>query len=245
MTVARNNAIADIDTQIIQAQAYQGLPTMPLGKVGPETQQLPENFPTVQQPPTGLQNRQLTGDETVRLAPYVPAVAPGDLAPPPPKSSQNAKRDAEKEQRDQETLQQKLARNRLRVALAGVQLGQSTNRLLQGANRNLGSIPTPGGIWTPFWILVFLFLVMIPINGHTRLNWFWLALLGSASVGVLNNNTSIVGTANQNNQTSIVSQPTILPVLSPTPVNQPTLPFIPLITGGSYIVGINSGLENV
>jgi len=47
----------------------------------------------------------------------------------------------------------------------------------------LESTPIPGGIIVPFGILAVLFLVLLPINGHTRLMWLWLALTGNADIG--------------------------------------------------------------
>lgn len=232
--------MADLDTQIQQAAIYAQPPTLPLNVVNPPTatgttQQLPgPDYAQGLHTAGSLQRQFPVVRPTYSNSSYVPNVAPGEKPPPPPKEKTKG------EPETPETARERFDRNRLRLALAGVQLGQSTNRLLQGANRNLGSIPTPGTIWTPFWILVFLFLVLIPVNGHTRLNWFWLALVGSASVGVLNATPS-VGSVVQGTPSPTNS----VPILSPTPINQPTLPFIPLITSGSYIVGINSGLENV
>jgi hypothetical protein len=45
-------------------------------------------------------------------------------------------------------------------------------------NRWLGGIPTPGGVWVPFWLLIFLWMILIPVNGHTRLRWLWNTFFG-------------------------------------------------------------------
>lgn len=52
-------------------------------------------------------------------------------------------------------------------------------------NRWLANIPTPGGIWVPFFVLMFLFMVLFPVNGHTRMMWLWLVLTGNAKIGSL------------------------------------------------------------
>lgn len=62
------------------------------------------------------------------------------------------------------------------------------NRVRSGAsstNKWLANVPTPGGIWVPFWILVFLFLILFPVNGHTRMMWFWLVLTNNAQLPTL------------------------------------------------------------
>ena len=53
------------------------------------------------------------------------------------------------------------------------------------ANKRLANIPTPGGIWVPFWILMFLFFILIPVNGHTRLVWLWLVMTNNAKLPLL------------------------------------------------------------
>ena len=253
MAVTRNLAMADIDTQLQQAALFAHppttgtLPTAPLAsQQASNTQQLPESFPTVQLPPTGAQNKPVTGEETVRLAPYVPSVAPGELAPPPPRSSQNR---AQQERRDL-TLAQRAQQQRLRFALQAASLGRSVGNFWQSSNRNLGSIPTPGGIWTPFWILVGLFFILIPVNGHTRLNWFWLALIGAAQIDA--NLSTSVGTAIQTS-TNITTIPFPTPTSTPGPsgpiplTSQPTFSLsgsstLPL---GNYLFGLNVQTNDV
>lgn len=48
------------------------------------------------------------------------------------------------------------------------------------ANQWAAHIPTPGGVWLPFTILMVLFLILFPINGHTRVKWLFLVILGQA-----------------------------------------------------------------
>lgn len=55
--------------------------------------------------------------------------------------------------------------------------------LLRGASVQLEKLPDPGGIIFPLMILLLFFLILIPINGHTRLTWIWLVLTGNAQIG--------------------------------------------------------------
>ena len=69
------------------------------------------------------------------------------------------------------------AYNKLQQGKQGVQRRASTS------NKWLANVPTPGGVWLPFGILMFLFLVLFPVAGHTRLKWFFLVLLKQAGTG--------------------------------------------------------------
>jgi hypothetical protein len=53
---------------------------------------------------------------------------------------------------------------------------RSTSARLEGA-------PIPGGIGLPLSILFALFLLLLPVNGHTRIMWLWLAVTGQAEIG--------------------------------------------------------------
>lgn len=61
--------------------------------------------------------------------------------------------------------------------------GINWQNLWRGAQVRFEHLPEPGGIVFPLIILVLFFLILIPINGHTRLTWLWLVLTGNASVG--------------------------------------------------------------
>lgn len=58
-------------------------------------------------------------------------------------------------------------------------VSKATARVL----RQIGSFPTPGGLLTPLVILFILFMILLPVNGHTRLMWLWLAITGNAEIG--------------------------------------------------------------
>ncbi len=47
----------------------------------------------------------------------------------------------------------------------------------------LDKLPTPGNIALPLGILLLFMLVLLPVNGHTRLMWLWLALTKNAEIG--------------------------------------------------------------
>lgn len=47
----------------------------------------------------------------------------------------------------------------------------------------LEGVPIPGGLAVPLVILIILFLLLLPVNGHTRIMWLWLALTNNAEIG--------------------------------------------------------------
>lgn len=53
----------------------------------------------------------------------------------------------------------------------------------RSTSAKLESVPIPGGIGVPLAILFALFLLLLPVNGHTRIMWLWLAITGQAQVG--------------------------------------------------------------
>ena len=44
----------------------------------------------------------------------------------------------------------------------------------------LGNVATPGSIFLPVSVLIIFFLLLLPVNGHTRIEWLWLTLTGNA-----------------------------------------------------------------
>lgn len=178
MGAARIEDMATIDQQILDAQAiaYQGASTVPYkgtkniqpGQQTAATALIPSNTnqPTIQTP--GIFQYQ-----------------PGN-APPPPKSSLSNRRGPLEEEPQTPTQNQLI--NQSGRAL------KSIMDVFGRANRRVGGVPTPGGIWVPFWILIFFYLVLIPGNGHTRLYWFWLTIIGSAVLsGTINGTRSDAG----------------------------------------------------
>lgn len=51
------------------------------------------------------------------------------------------------------------------------------------ASKAITKIPIPGDIKVPLILLLLLFAIIIPVNGHQRIIWFWLALVGQAFIG--------------------------------------------------------------
>jgi hypothetical protein len=57
-------------------------------------------------------------------------------------------------------------------------------KVWRGTSARLESIPTPGSILFPLIVLLVFFFLLLPVNGHTRLVWFWLCLAGNADIQV-------------------------------------------------------------
>lgn len=76
----------------------------------------------------------------------------------------------------------------LRNAIIGSALLQQASQAVKGlkydSSSQLKQIPMPGSIAVPLGILLFLLLVLIPYNGHTRLRWLWLAITGNAHIDI-------------------------------------------------------------
>lgn len=196
MSTTRNLAMADLDTQIQQAQLFAVPPSLPplsynasgftgaRGVRGAETTPMSQERTTSSYPTERLFESE---PETLRLVNPManPTLSPNiGPPPPPPKSSQNAKADAEKAQRQQAQAQ----RMSTQQVIGGVSAGLGAvktglqNRA-QIANSWLANIPTPGDVWVPFFILLILFLIIIPVKGHTRMMWLWLVIIGHAHIG--------------------------------------------------------------
>lgn len=59
----------------------------------------------------------------------------------------------------------------------------TTRRGLLAVRNKIESLPTPGGILLPLGVLFIFFMLLLPVNGHTRLMWLWLAVTGNAEIG--------------------------------------------------------------
>lgn len=162
--------MANIKGQIAQAAAINNAmkagsasnqPTQPLpGTANPPTA-------TTQRPPTKQANT-LTSPTLVTPPNQSGFNYPGGTAPPPPASSQNAA--------------QKAADLQRRSIESSRQLLNALKMNASRANQGLANIPTPGDIWVPFWILIFIFFILIPVGGHPRLAWLWLVIIGHAEI---------------------------------------------------------------
>lgn len=99
----------------------------------------------------------------------------------------------------------------------------TAKNIVHGANVRLGSIPTPGGITLPLVILLIFFFLLIPVNGHTRLTWLWLALSNNAAISPVGTEQSRSTDASSGSDTAAATGPG--PVVVPS---TPTTPVIPL-----------------
>lgn len=59
-------------------------------------------------------------------------------------------------------------------------IGSDLKTSLKRADISIGRIPTIGGIMLPLLALLVLFFLLIQVNGHTRLDWLWLVMIGDA-----------------------------------------------------------------
>lgn len=71
----------------------------------------------------------------------------------------------------------------MKAARIGIKTGRLLYSIFKGTRNRLEGLSMPGGIWLPLGILLVLFLVLLPVNGHTRLMWLWLAITGNARIG--------------------------------------------------------------
>lgn len=60
---------------------------------------------------------------------------------------------------------------------------QGAKNIVRGTGVTLGNLPQPGSIVLPLVVLIVFFLLLIPVNGHTRFVWLWMVLSGNAVIG--------------------------------------------------------------
>jgi hypothetical protein len=61
-------------------------------------------------------------------------------------------------------------------------IARDVSSITRVGQERLQRVSIPGGIWVPLSILLALMFVLIPVNGHTRMTWFFLALFQLAHV---------------------------------------------------------------
>lgn len=71
---------------------------------------------------------------------------------------------------------------RRNIYLAGLSFRASRSLFGEKINAATAPIPIPGGVYLPLTILILLWLILIPTNGHTRLRWLWLVITNNASL---------------------------------------------------------------
>src|SRR5260370_1503041 len=121
----------------------------------------------------GLQVTDLTSGETVT---GLADVAPD---PAPEKTEEQAKEKTEKqlkEQRELELKRQSLIKRQLQ------ETGRATQQVLNSTKNGLSGVKMPGGLTFPLLTLIVLFMLLVRVNGHTRLGWLWLVVTGDAAI---------------------------------------------------------------
>lgn len=153
MSAERQAAIASIDAQLLQNQLAKAQ-----GQYGP--------LDVVRDPVSG---KVVSSEEGV--------------------ARQDILKQQEQEEKRIEEEGNLLEKARLQAKRRQIQAVTSTQNALRNAGnksrdvgRFIAGIPTPGDVWVPFFILLALFLIFIPINGHTRMYWFWLVITNSARI---------------------------------------------------------------
>ena len=157
---------------------------------------------------------------------------------------------AEKLRADQERAQL-TAREKAVQGITGY-AGKQYERIDQGVNRvvdtgkgiwdDLSRIATPGSIFLPVSILLVFWLLLLPVNGHTRIEWLWLALTGNAHLSDIptgGNTTSSSGftTGTSGNPAGITNAQALAQLTSP--FQDPTT-----ITGLGYDVNLLQQIAN-
>jgi Fe2+ transport system protein B len=107
------------------------------------------------------------------------------------KSEKKTQKEREKEQKERKK-EQKEAERQLKEAEKQQRRDErkaqidhavsQTKQFFGGLWHSLGGLGTPGTIWLPIAILLIFFFLLLPVNGHTRAMWFWLAITGNARI---------------------------------------------------------------
>lgn len=87
--------------------------------------------------------------------------------------------------------QEEEERNRTVTDIAADQIEQGQRAVDRGLEiaretwDGVGRVAIPGSIFLPIAVLLIFFFLIIPVNGHTRIEWLILALTGNAQIGNL------------------------------------------------------------
>lgn len=65
----------------------------------------------------------------------------------------------------------------------GGQIGDRLRGLFDKMTARIANVPDPGGLAFPLVTLFIFFMILIRINGHSRMEWLWLVLTGNAEIG--------------------------------------------------------------
>ncbi len=59
---------------------------------------------------------------------------------------------------------------------------RTSGAALGSVQNGLGRLPMPTGLWLPVLTLLILTMLLVKINGNTRLGWLWLVVTGNAAL---------------------------------------------------------------
>lgn len=128
-----------------------------------------------------LETQILTADQllAIQQGKAIPSTIPGTVEEVEGQLQQQkeAKRQEEKRQK---TIAAELKRQAQVQAQQAKQLGEATKQAFKRVTFSVEKVRMPGGIGVPLTILLLLLIVLIPVNGHTRITWLWFALIKHA-----------------------------------------------------------------
>lgn len=68
------------------------------------------------------------------------------------------------------------------IGTASRNLIDAVKKIGKGTSITLEKLPTPGSIVLPLILLLVFFMILIPINGKSRIAWLWLVVTGNAQI---------------------------------------------------------------
>lgn len=191
--------------------ANKSLPSRPInseaiGKIARARQQagmqptfVPGNVTQPVPPPTYKPSPGLFGAKTEKIptpkgipdlpTSHLPVEDPQDvLAPPPP--GIKGERDQERKladryknfQRLRDAQRKQQIRNLTNIQRLGYNAANIVKKATGPATDRIASLPAPGGVALPLLILLVLVMLLIPVNGETRIMWLWKTITGTASI---------------------------------------------------------------
>lgn len=145
--------------------------------------------------------------EMADTALLMPTIAPGVEAPAPitgaitKKPAEKPKKEQSEEEKLKEQQQKEEQTRFTDFRSNATRTGSALSGILNGAGVRLAGLPTPGSLMLPLIILLIFFMLLLPVNGHTRFVWLWMVLTGDASIGQTSGSTPDVagGTATGTN----------------------------------------------
>lgn len=210
MSSIRDQQIAAIDFQIQQAAALRQGTVDAQGQLQVTPDQLRQNL---------LNDNYILDLELEKAKLADPVVG---TAPPPPSLTKSEKKDLSGPERANIVASHAITRTANMLRRSGMAIKTWGAR----TNRHLAALPTPGDVWTPIILLLFTFLVLIPVNGFSRMQWLWMVLLSDAYISMAS-----VGAENLNPSTPA---PTPIPTQpGGTGGPQPNITITPLDLSGS------------